>query len=147
MHILLCIWRFTYTYTRCGPGAQGRQKRASDPLKLKLQTVVSYHVWVLGTKPGSSPNIASALNYWAISLWPCYVFLVLWSWLSISLLIFIWNPTLLGIRRAILSYFRLHFLIDWLPSFDCPSRDNRQCESYSVSCLCFCFSSIVLGDW
>lgn len=50
---------------------QGRQKRASDPVKLKLHIVVSCHVWVLGTKPASSPSIASALNYEAISLHPC----------------------------------------------------------------------------
>lgn len=50
-------------YTRCRPGAQGRQKRASDPVKLKLHIVVSCHVWALGTRLASSPSIASALNY------------------------------------------------------------------------------------
>lgn len=43
--------KVAYMYTRCRPGAQGRQKRASDPMKLKLQPIVSCHMWVLETRP------------------------------------------------------------------------------------------------
>lgn len=40
----------------CMPGVQGGQERASDPLDLETQIemVVSHHVCVLGSKPGSS---------------------------------------------------------------------------------------------
>lgn len=40
----------------CMPGVQGDQEGASDPLDLETQIemVVSHHVCVLGSKPGSS---------------------------------------------------------------------------------------------
>jgi hypothetical protein len=34
-------------------GARSSQKRASDPLDLGFQAVVSCLIWVLGTEPGS----------------------------------------------------------------------------------------------
>lgn len=40
-------------------GAQGCQKRASDPLKLSKQVAVSCQVWVLGTELGSSAKEAT----------------------------------------------------------------------------------------
>ena len=33
-------------------------KRASDPLELELYMVLSHHVWVMGTKLGSSAKTA-----------------------------------------------------------------------------------------
>lgn len=39
------------------------QKKLSDPLKMELQTVVSYLMWMLGTKFSSSGRAASVLNY------------------------------------------------------------------------------------
>lgn len=42
MHVYLCTTRV--------PGAHGGKKKASDPLEMELQTIVSHHV-VLGTKP------------------------------------------------------------------------------------------------
>jgi hypothetical protein len=41
-----CLWR----------------QRASDPLELELQAVVSCLMWVLETEPGSSARAVSALN-------------------------------------------------------------------------------------
>jgi hypothetical protein len=43
------------------------KKRASCPLDLELQMVISHH-WVLGIKPGSSARTANALNHGAVSL-------------------------------------------------------------------------------
>ena len=42
--------------------AQGDQKRASDPLELELEVVVSPLMWVLGTELGSSARTACILN-------------------------------------------------------------------------------------
>ena len=36
--------------------------RVSEPPELKLQAVVSFPVWVLGTEPGSSAKAASAFT-------------------------------------------------------------------------------------
>jgi hypothetical protein len=44
----------------------GGQKRASDPLKLELQTPM----WVLGIEPGSSGRATTALDHCAISVIP-----------------------------------------------------------------------------
>lgn len=55
-------------YTRCRPGAQGRQKRASDPMKLKLQPVVSCHEWVLETKPAPLQALHVLLTTEGLSL-------------------------------------------------------------------------------
>ena len=38
------------------------QKRASEPLELELQMVVSFLMWVLGTELKSSGQAGSALN-------------------------------------------------------------------------------------
>lgn len=48
-------------------GPHRGQKRALDPLKLELHTVVSHTVWVLETKLWSSVRAASTHNRWAIS--------------------------------------------------------------------------------
>lgn len=40
----------------------GGQKRASDPLELELEKVVSHLIWVLATEPGSSVRGVSALK-------------------------------------------------------------------------------------
>lgn len=42
-------------------GTHGGQKGTSDSLELKLQAVVSFSAWVLGTESVSSGRIASAL--------------------------------------------------------------------------------------
>lgn len=42
-------------------GAHGSQKRASDPLELELQEVLSHQEWVLGTKNWCSEKAARLL--------------------------------------------------------------------------------------
>jgi hypothetical protein len=48
-------------------GNHGGRKGTLDPLKLELQTVVSYLVWVLETELQSSGEPANARNHWVIS--------------------------------------------------------------------------------
>lgn len=44
-------------------GTHGSQKRISEPLKLELQVIVNYLMWVLGTKLISSARAPSTLNH------------------------------------------------------------------------------------
>jgi hypothetical protein len=53
-----CVWR---------PCVCGDQKRASDPLELELQVIVSLRRQKLGTRLRPSVRAFSALNCWAIS--------------------------------------------------------------------------------
>lgn len=62
----LCSWMFYLRVCLCStclPGTQGIQRRASDPLTLELQTVVSLH---LGTRTitWSCGRAVDALNCW-----------------------------------------------------------------------------------
>lgn len=63
-------------------GAYGGWKTVSDPLKLDLLVVVSYLVWVLGTKLGPSAGAVSTLNHLAIS--QASLIFYLCSFLSVS---------------------------------------------------------------
>lgn len=47
------------------PGAKDAQKRVSDPMGLKLQTVVSFHVGVQD-EPRSSGRVSEAINPGAV---------------------------------------------------------------------------------
>lgn len=47
-------------------GAHGNQKRASDPLTMEMQEVVSCLTWVLQSKLRSAGTAPSDLNLWAI---------------------------------------------------------------------------------
>jgi hypothetical protein len=51
---------------RCS-GALGGQKRASDPLELELQAVVSCLVWVMGSELRPSGRAVSDLNHWVVT--------------------------------------------------------------------------------
>lgn len=74
--LLVCL------YTWCVPGTYGgRMKRASDPLDLKLQTVVSHHMWGLELEPRSFGRASSSLNHWGVALAP-YLFSV-WGHLDV----------------------------------------------------------------
>jgi hypothetical protein len=65
LHLCLCI--------RYMPSTSGSQKRASDPLDVEFQRVVSHH-WVLGIEPRSSARVSSALNCWASFLASIFAF-------------------------------------------------------------------------
>ena len=58
--LILFVFNYMYLYVsvceyaHVDAGTQGGKKKASDPLELKLQAVVSHLMWVLGTAPGSS---------------------------------------------------------------------------------------------
>lgn len=58
--------------TTCKPGTHRNHKRASDPLELKYEWLWTM-IWVLGTEPGSPARVTRALNRWAISSTPYYV--------------------------------------------------------------------------
>lgn len=53
----MCVCMAVCAYV--STGTQAGQKRALDTLKLESQMVVSYTMWVLGTKLTSSANAAS----------------------------------------------------------------------------------------
>lgn len=55
--------------TICMPDALTGQKRSLDPLKLKLQAVLSA-MWLTGTKPSFSAGAASVLGLRSTSLAP-----------------------------------------------------------------------------
>lgn len=42
--ISLVYFLYVSVFPACVPGAQGGQKRSSDPLKLELQMIVSHHL-------------------------------------------------------------------------------------------------------
>lgn len=77
--------------TTCVPGAHGGRKKASDPLEMELQTIVSHHV-VLGTKHRSFSR-TSALNYWAIFSAPIFYY---FNYVYVC----IWMLVLLGDRKG-----------------------------------------------
>lgn len=50
VHVLyICLSEHMYVYQLC-IGAQGSQKRVSDPPELELHMVVSHLMWVVGTE-------------------------------------------------------------------------------------------------
>lgn len=49
---------------------QRGQKMVSDPQKLELRGVVTYSIWVLGTKLGSPARAVCTPDLWAVSLAP-----------------------------------------------------------------------------
>lgn len=48
IHFCVCVGG----YVHVGAGAYGSQKRASGPLELGLEVLVSCPTWILGTSPG-----------------------------------------------------------------------------------------------
>jgi len=55
-------------YTHVSAGTHRGQKRASDPLALEIQVVVSFLTWGLGTKLRFSARLVCTLNCWVHSL-------------------------------------------------------------------------------
>lgn len=64
---MFCL--YVYICTFCVPGACGAQKRALDPLALKLQMVWAT-ICATGTQTGSSEGAESTLNYGDVSAIP-----------------------------------------------------------------------------
>ena len=52
-----------YAHVLCICSAHGVQKRASQPLEMELEMVMSHPIWALGTEPRSSARSASVLNH------------------------------------------------------------------------------------
>lgn len=57
-------------YATCMPVVYGGWKVASDPWELELQVSVSHLIWMLGTKLGSMPRVASVLKHEVIAAAP-----------------------------------------------------------------------------
>ena len=74
LNIFLNVLKFllrgvcTCTHSHNCADTHGSQKRISEPVE--LQVVVSFPMWVLGTKPRSSARATRTLNYWTISSSP-----------------------------------------------------------------------------
>lgn len=70
VYVYMCFYVSLCVSRACN--AYGGQKRASDPLFLELQAVVSCLVWMLGTEPRSSTRAACILTskpsfqYWQV---------------------------------------------------------------------------------
>lgn len=52
MFVSVFVWECRGGYVHMSAGTQGCQKRASDPMELKLEVFVSYLTWVLGMELG-----------------------------------------------------------------------------------------------
>lgn len=60
--VAVSVWGFVSDIS-----VSGKQKRASDPMKLQLHKVVSLPLWVLETKSQSFARVVGALSCWVIS--------------------------------------------------------------------------------
>ena len=79
-------------YIGCVPGAQGGQKRESDPL-VQEQTIWAI-LWLLAIQPGSSGREAIGLNCRAISPALCVIFKYLLVLFYVSILLHAWTCTM-----------------------------------------------------
>lgn len=64
------------SHVPCVHTSQGNQKRELDVLEPELQVVVSDFMWMPGTEPRSSTEVASVPNYEATSVVPHFPFLL-----------------------------------------------------------------------
>lgn len=111
------------------------QRRALNPLKLKLQEVVTCY-WVMGAEPQSSARAVNTLCHWAISQAPIYVLFLRHGLLYLRL-----SWTCFVAKNASIVYRHLlprqaYVLLEVEPQALCILLISYSFKIYFYSCLC-----------